>query len=100
MPVRRLSARAIDRRSIHRRLTELESRAAINDEPSPIIAVEFVEPNGRFGGRECCSDRASELMGELVWHRRTDETQEQFKGRVMADVPQRKGPNATVIIFW
>ena len=85
---------------MHRRLTELESRAAINNEPSPIIAVEFVEPNGRFGGRERCSDRASELMGELVWDRRTDETQEQFQRRVTADVPQRKGPNCTVIVFW
>jgi fermentation-respiration switch protein FrsA (DUF1100 family) len=55
---------------------------------------------GRFAGRECCSDRASELIGELVWQRRTDETQEQFKRRVMADAPQRKWSNATVIVFW
>jgi thioredoxin reductase len=40
------------------------------------------------------------VMGELVWHRRRDEAQEQFKRRVMADVPERRGPNSPCIIFW
>ena len=97
---RQSSARAIDRRSFDRRLSELESHAAINDKPSQPIAVVFVEPNGHFGGRECHSDRASELGGYLVWHRKPDEAQENFKQRVMGDVPERKGPNVTVIIFW
>jgi len=80
---------------MHRRLTELECRAAMNDKPPLIIRVVFVDRNG-----ECPSDRASVLMAELEWHRSKDETQEQFKRRVMANAPQRKWPGCTAIIFW
>jgi len=60
-----------------------------------------VEPTERFGGRECCSDRAEEVRGTREWDRRQDETQEQFKARVMADLPERRDhPNVTGVIFW
>jgi hypothetical protein len=61
--------------------------------------VKFVEPDGRFGASECRSDRASDLSGDLVWPRKQDETQEEFKRRVMADVRERRGSNRTLIIF-
>jgi hypothetical protein len=57
MSARRLSARAIDRRSLQRRLAELESRAAITVRPCVIAGV-FVEPDGRGGAQQCHSDRA------------------------------------------
>jgi hypothetical protein len=99
MPTRRLSARAIDSRSLHHRLTQLESRVGIDADPPEPVAVVFVEPNGEFGGRECHSDRAEELGGGRVWNREPHETQEQFKQRVMADAKCIR-PNISTVIFW
>jgi hypothetical protein len=35
-----------------------------------------------------------------MWHRKQDETQEEFQDRVMADAPKATGLNATGIVFW
>jgi hypothetical protein len=89
--------------SLQHRLMQLEARLGLNDETRwwEPIGIVFVEPTERFGGRECCSDRAEELRGTREWDRRQDETQEQFKARVMADLPERRDhPNFTVVIFW
>jgi hypothetical protein len=34
------------------------------------------------------------------WHREQDETQEDFKQRVMAGAPKGSGQSFTVVIFW
>lgn len=100
MPPRRLSARAIGRRSLQRRLTELESQGGINAEPMEPMAVVFVEPNGEFGGQQCYSDRASEWGSGRIWDRKHEESQEDFAKRVMDDVPKPTGLNCSVVIFW
>jgi hypothetical protein len=40
------------------------------------------------------------LDGSVVWHREQDETQEDFKQRVMADAPKGSGQSFAVVIFW
>jgi hypothetical protein len=98
MPTRRMSNRAINARSLHHRLERLESRAA-SSVAAPEIMVEFVEPNGEFGGRVCDSYRASDLFGRYVWYREHDEMQEAFKQRVWADAKAHL-LSGWVMIFW
>jgi hypothetical protein len=100
MPTRRLSARVNDSRSLQRRLAKLESEAGVNAEPLGPIAVVFVKPNGHFGGEECESDRASDIGGGHEWRLKEDESQEDFRRRVMADAPKATGLNGTGIVFW
>jgi hypothetical protein len=95
MTRRRSTARAIAARSLQSRLTDLEDRAGINAEPLGAFFVAFVDRDG-----PCHSDRASELDGSVVWHREQDETQEDFKQRVMADAPKGSGQSFSVVIFW
>jgi hypothetical protein len=99
MPPRRQSAGALNRRSLHHRLECLETRVAPNVDKSPELIVEFVRPNGEFGGEVCDSDRASALFGEQVWHRQPNETQAEFKERVWSDAKAR-GIRVSRVIFW
>lgn len=95
MGTQRMKARAIAKRSLQRRLIELETRARINSDPPPVISVVFVDAAGR-----CPSDQASELGGNLVWYRKEHELQEDLECRVMDAVPKRNDLNASVVIFW
>jgi hypothetical protein len=95
MTRRRSTARAIAARSLQSRLTDLEDRAGINAEPFGAFFVAFVDRDG-----PCHCDWASELDGSVAWHREQDETQEEFKQRVMADAPKGSGQSFTVVIFW
>jgi hypothetical protein len=96
MPARRLSARIIVSRSLQCRLTQLETRCALKVDPPEAIAVLFVEPDGHGGRRQFV--RAEELGGPGAWHRLPDETEEDFKRRVMDDVPKGSA-SVSVVMF-
>jgi hypothetical protein len=95
MSARRLLASTIDRRSLQRRLRELERRIGSDDRPADLVSVVFVEANGEFGGKECDSYRAE--GGGRVWHRKPSETLEEFKYRMKAVC---KDLSIAIVIFW
>jgi hypothetical protein len=81
----------MDRKKM-RRLEEVEKRQ------SPVvhkpIALVYVNPIGHPDGKDCLSDRAE--GGDYVWLRRAEETQEQFKRRVMTEAEKLPTPPAFV----
>jgi hypothetical protein len=97
MPTRRLSAKAIESRSLQRRLKQLETRHALKVNPPEAMAVIFTEPDGSGGRREC--DRAEESGGPGVWYRQPGESEQDFQERVMDDVPKGCGPCVPLVFF-
>jgi hypothetical protein len=57
-----------------------------------LFVVEFVDGNGL-----CHSDQAETLPQGRTWDREEDETQEDFKRRVVADMSSERGRD---VIFW
>jgi hypothetical protein len=85
------------RSNISRRLRQLEQHAHIHDAPQPVISVQFVRPNGQFGGEPCPSKRAE--CGDQVWERAPGETEEDFQDRVHESL-KRDENSPTVVIFF
>src|SRR5262245_5687588 len=95
--VRRPSrSRTMSRGSLQHRLVDLEHTVGLIPEKPKPIAIWFVKPNGTYGGERCHSDRAE--ADNLVWHRRTAETQDEFERRVMADL-RKSGVPFSFVLF-
>ena len=88
-------------RLLNRRLARIERRSPDLPARGPIVRtiIDPVEENGRVMPREAETFHATAHDGR-EWQRRSGESREQFKARVVADVPpSRHGPLGRVI-FW
>ena len=92
------------RRTLQRRLSRLETKAATSAHPSVLTSVYFVdtkpkpwEPNYAVPGSPYRHPR--EPWEERVWHREAGETSEEFETRVKADA-RRDKPFGNIAIYF
>ena len=84
--------------SQQRRLAELEMQSNRNAFPYIIFGLNFVEPNGQFGGKRRESNYAQENDGR-EWHRLQDETPEDFEKRVRTILGEERTGHGALVIF-
>ena len=90
--------RTLGSRPLERRMQRLEEARGVRPNPNypHLIVIHFVSAiEGRPAGREVAYAKLS--GGDRTWHRRPDETEDEFEARVQAEA-RAEGMPVTVLL--
>jgi hypothetical protein len=79
-------------RSTKRRIAALEKKLGTVNGPVPRLIVRFTDEDG--------APTNSASMGDRQWHREPSEESGAFEQRVLADLPENRGPALQAVVFF